>query len=78
MNIEKIISSLEESREFLSFPLNSKQVPDEILEELNALLSQAIEQAKQDDRDSLIAFLDQIDSLKPNQFSLTEAAREHL
>lgn len=78
MNIENIIASLEKSLHFLSLSENSEQVLDETLEDLKSLLYQAIEQAKQDDREGLLASLNQIDELEPKQFALTKEAREYL
>lgn len=78
MENQNIIVGLGQSRQFLADPMNSKQISGEKLEELYALLSQALEQAVKDDREGLLESLDEIDKLAPAQFSLTYAVRENL
>jgi len=75
-NEKKITIQLQNSKVFVT--ANASDTNSQIVEEIQSQLSQAIESAKNDDRDGLKKALGAIDAQKVDGWNLTSTVRELL
>jgi len=75
MNKNKLVDELKSSKKFIR--ANASDTTPEKAEEIQSLLSSAIEAAQDSDIDSVLESLDAIDSEAVPDWNITEHAREY-
>lgn len=75
-NKSQIIAALEVSKKFVN--TNGEGTTPEVLEEIQSLLSEALQHVEDDDVEGLRITLDEIDSQEVDGWDLTTDVREYL